>query len=402
MKKKLIIILIIIIGLILLIPIPIKLRDGGSIEYRAILYSITKYHCLAPIEENGEEQYIDGLGIKILGMEIYNSTKEEKQFLNTKGITTAITLDDEITENTIWCGTFQLIWNDLKNDLAKQDIEFTPQLKVVENLNKETFTIKDLSEENYYKKIGTPSLELKEEIEKAIKDKFNETSDILDDFNWKKNNPKDYFLYAMLKKEFQFEKAFEELENGKFSNYENITFFGIKKDGESEELRNQVEVLYYNSKEDFAVKLKTKQKDEVVLCKNPKGTTFNEIYQNIKDQESQYNGNKSLQYEELLKIPNIKLKEKTEFTELENKSFYFSNGDEYKIEKALQTIEFQLDRTGGKITSEAGMMARKQSIVVSDESREFAIDDTFAIFLKEEGKDKPYFAGKINDITKFQ
>ena len=34
--------------------------------------------------------------------------------------------------------------------------------------------------------------------------------------------------------------------------------------------------------------------------------------------------------------------------------------------------------------------------------REFAIDNTFAIFLKEEGKDNPYFAAKIEDITKFQ
>ena len=100
---------------------------------------------------------------------------------STEGITTVLTLDDEITDNTIWCGTFQLIWNDLKNDLAKQDIVFNPQLKVVENLNKETFTTKELSEESYYKKIGTPSLKLKEEIEKAVKDKFYETSDILDD-----------------------------------------------------------------------------------------------------------------------------------------------------------------------------------------------------------------------------
>ena len=80
----------------------------------------------------------------------------------------------------------------------------------------------------------------------------------------------------------------------------------------------------------------------------------------------------------------------------------FSNGETYKIEKALQTIEFELDKTGGKIKSEAGMMVMKQSIAIEDKKREFAIDDTFAIFLIEKGKDKPYFAGEINDITKFQ
>lgn len=327
---------------------------------------------------------------------------EKKPYVSTEGITTALTLEDEIAEDTIWCGTFQLIWNDLKNDLAKQDIVFTPQLQVVENLNKETFTTNDLSEEYYYKKIGTPSIELKEEIEKAIKDKFNETSDILDDFDWENRDPKDYFLYVMLKKEFQFEKAFEEFDNGKFADYDNVSYFGIKADSESDELRKQVKVLYYNSKDDFAIKLETKQEDEVILCKNPKGNTFNEIYENITKQESEYKGKNTIQEGEILKVPNIKIKEKNEFTELENKPFYFSNGDSYVIEKAIQTIEFELDRTGGKIKSEAGMMLDKATAIIDDEIREFVIDDTFAIFLKEEGKEKPYFAGKISDITKFQ
>lgn len=325
-----------------------------------------------------------------------------KPLTSTEGITTALTLEDEIGDNTIWCGTFQLIWNDLKNDLAKQDIVFNPQIQVVENLNQETFTTNDLSEAYYYKKIGTPSISLKEEIEKEIQDKFHETSDILDDFDWRPSDPKDYFLYVMLKKEFQFEKAFEEFENGTFGNYENVEYFGIQPDSESDELREQVTILYYNAKDDFAIKLKTKQEDEVILCKNPKGNTFHEIYQNITNQENNYEGNKNIQEGELLKIPNIEIKEKTEFTELQNKSFYFSNGDEYKIEKALQTIEFELDRTGGKIKSEAGMMVRNESAILLDDIREFALDNTFAIFLKEEGKENPYFAGKIDDITKFQ
>lgn len=352
MKKKVIIGILIVLAIILLFPILMKLKDG--------------------------------------------------KLISTEGLTTALTLEDEIENDTIWCGTFQLIWNDLKNDLAKQDIVFEPQLKVVENLNKETFTTDDLSEEYFYKKVGTPSIKLKEEIEKAIKDKFNETSDILDDFEWKNRDPKDYFLYTMLKKEFQFEKAFEELENGKFGNNENVKYFGIKKSSESDELRKQVDVLFYNSKDDFAIKLKTKQEDEVILYKNPKGNTFNEIYKNIEKQKSQYKGQTNLQEGELLKVPNIKLKEKTEFTEIENKSFYFSNGDSYRIEKALQTIEFELDRTGGKIKSEAGMMVQNASVIRVDKIREFSVDDTFAIFLKEEGKDTPYFAGLISDITKFQ
>lgn len=342
-------------------------------------------------------------GVFVVPKVIHKEDLPKKEKLTkTEGITTALTLEDEIGNDTIWCGTFQLIWNDLKNDLAKQDIVFTPQLKVVENLNKETFTVKDLGEEYYYKKIGTPSLALKKEIEKAIKDKFNETSDILDDFRWENRDPGDYFLYTMLKKEFKFEKEFEELESGKFGQYDDVKFFGIK-DNDNYEVRKQVDVLYYNSKDDFAIKLKTIGVDEVILCKNPKGETFNSIYKNIKEETNKFKGNKYLEEGELLKIPNIKLKEKNEFEELENKSFLFSNEDSYRIEKALQTIEFELDRTGGKIKSEAGMMVLKEAAIIEPEiKREFIIDDTFSIFLIEEGKDNPYFAAKINNITKFQ
>jgi hypothetical protein len=36
------------------------------------------------------------------------------------------------------------------------------------------------------------------------------------------------------------------------------------------------------------------------------------------------------------------------------------------------------------------------------EKRYFLVDDTFVIFLKEKGKSTPYFALRVNDITKFQ
>ena len=418
MNKKIKVILIVVLSLILLwgvifaidyfrcsnLKMPIFVipgetaDDGGSGTYYGLGYSVD-------VEKNISAEY----GEQIESVEMYIFDKFvggaiacfDNELTNTEGITTALTLEDEITNDTIWCGTFQLIWNDLKNDLAKQDIVFTPQLEVVENLNKETFTTKDISEESYYKKVGTPSLALKEEIEKAIKDKFNETSDILDDFEWENRDPKDHFLYAMLKKEFKFEKAFEELSNDSFGEYENIKYFGIKS-RDKDELRKQVNVLYYNSEDDFAIKLNTKQEDEVILCKNPEGKSFNEIFKNITDKEKSYTGNKNLVEGEKLKVPNIKLKEKTEFTEIQDKPYLFSNGDVYSIEKAIQTIEFELDRTGGKIKSEAGIMNKAESAMPIDEPRKFYIDDTFAIFLIEEDKEVPYFAGLINDITKFQ
>ena len=56
---------------VLLFPIPMKLKDGGSIRFQALLYNITIYHQLNHQVEKG---YVDGIGIEILGLEILNTT----------------------------------------------------------------------------------------------------------------------------------------------------------------------------------------------------------------------------------------------------------------------------------------------------------------------------------------
>ena len=320
--------------------------------------------------------------------------------VNTK-LSVVTSLEDEITSNTAWCGTFNLIWNDLKNDLAKKDIVFNPQPTAVDNLNKGTFNTSCLSEDSYYKVYGSPTLELKKQIEKAIKEKFNETSDILDDFSWEEGESDNYFLYVMLKKQFEFPKVFTKLENGDFGKYKNVKYFGINSSTDKA-VRNQVEVLYYNSSSDFAIKLKTKQNDEVIISRGNTETNFGDVFKSITEKSSKYNGSTSFNETDKLKIPNIKFNLKEEITEVENKPFTFSNGREYCIEKALQTIQFELDEKGGKIKSEAGISLKEAAIMPTEKPRDFLVDDTFTIFLKEEGRDLPYFAAQISDISQVQ
>ena len=285
--------------------------------------------------------------------------------------------------------------------MAKKDIVFNPQPTAVDNLNKGTFNTSCLSEDSYYKVYGSPTLELKKQIEKAIKEKFNETSDILDDFSWEEGESDNYFLYVMLKKQFEFPKVFTKLENGDFGKYKNVKYFGINSSTDKA-VRNQVEVLYYNSSSDFAIKLKTKQNDEVIISRGNTETNFGDVFKSITEKSSKYNGSTSFNETDKLKIPNIKFNLKEEITEVENKPFTFSNGKEYCIEKALQTIQFELDEKGGKIKSEAGISLQEAAIMPTEKPRDFLVDDTFTIFLKEEGRDLPYFAAQISDISQVQ
>lgn len=328
------------------------------------------------------------------------------------GITVVPTMNDTITTDSSWCGTFQLVWNDMKNEIVKKDIVFNPQLEMVENLNKEDFNESMLSEDYYFKIYGLKSLELKEQIENGIKEKFNQTSDILDDFDWSEdalNNPDDpytkrYFFYTMLYRKFEFLQAFDKLDNGRFSDkYDDIEYFGIDKDTKNS-VGNQIEVLYYNSEDDFAILINTKTNDEVIFCKRPKGSNFNEIYENMNNKASKYRGNKSFENIDEFKAPKLTFDEKKEYTELEQKPFNAYDGTA-EITKTIQTIKFSLDENGGEIKSEAGidmLVATAAETEEKDKPRYFYVDDTFAVFLREKGKEKPYFAGRIEDITKFQ
>lgn len=338
---------------------------------------------------------------------ITNTTAKLQQ---TDEITIVPTMDDKITADSSWCGTFQLVWNDMKNEVVKKDIIFKPQLDMVKNLNKEDFNESMISEDYYFKAYGLKSLELKENIENGIKEKFNQQSDILNDFDWSKsglNNKyiRRYFFYVMLYREFEFLQEFDKLESGKFGEkYNDVEYFGIDKNTKNS-VGNQIDVLYYNSKDDFAIILNTKTNDEVIFCKNPQGKTFDEIYKNMNEEANKYDGNKKFEDLDEFKAPKLIFNKKREYTELENIEFETADHNTVEIEKAIQTIEFSLDEKGGKVKSEAAIEATDWTSVSKEtkkQPRYFYIDDTFAIFLREKTKSRPYFAGRVNDIYKFQ
>lgn len=347
----------------------------------------------------------------ILGGIIYfMGNNKVKDIPLTKGITIVPTMDDKITTDSSWCATFQLVWNDMKNEIVKTDVVFNPQLEMVENLNKESFTEDMLSDEYYFKIYGLKTKKLKEEIEKGIKEKFNQTSDILKDFDWSEEalddptNPdlRRYFFYTMLYREFEYKSKFSILDNAKFGEYEDIKYFGVNKNSK-EAVRKQIEVLFYNSENDFAVKIKTKDNDEVIFYKNPEGETFKEIYDSMMKKTNEYEESRDFSEKDFFMAPILSFNVKREYKELENKKFNTTDGNIAMIEKAIQSIKFSLDETGGKVKSEAGVDSWKTTSMAEEEkTRYFNVNDTFALFLKEETKDVPYLALRVDDITKYQ
>ncbi len=72
MKKKVLVVLAIAL-ILMLIPIKSHLKDGGTVEYQAVLYKASKVHSMT-VNEN-QKGYNVGTVIEIFGFEIYNNVE---------------------------------------------------------------------------------------------------------------------------------------------------------------------------------------------------------------------------------------------------------------------------------------------------------------------------------------
>ena len=84
MKKKIIIIIAIILAVALLIPIPMRLKDGGTVKYQAILYSISDVHRFGATENDVTLE--TGIIIEILGLEVFNNVATATEKLPTSEV----------------------------------------------------------------------------------------------------------------------------------------------------------------------------------------------------------------------------------------------------------------------------------------------------------------------------
>lgn len=300
--------------------------------------------------------------------------------------------------NRLWVGTFQLAWNDLMDGIVKGPIKFvggTPS--VVKGLNKQSFTADDLSESSYYKAYGETSPELKTQIETAIKEKFNETSDILDGIDWRKAEDK-YTVYTMLKKDFKFMIPFDKLKPARFAHsLFKVSYFGI--DNNSEKiLDDMVHVLFYNSANDFAVAITTDGPDILYLYRTNDNKTFDKLYADMQNKQANYVGNREFTTKDELKVPDINLFKIKSFDEVCNRRI---KGTKFEIDKAVETVDFKMNNEGVKLKSEALIMTKMTSLMPTEiaKPRKFFFDDTFVMFLQESDKENPYFALRVQNVS---
>lgn len=339
---------------------------------------------------------IMSLSLKVIANETQTPAAEQTQAVEqVKDIEIIPTMTSpSLSPNRIWVGTFQIVWNEMMDNIIYGPIRFEKyNSKVAKALNKQEFKKTNISSNSYYTKYGVVSPDLKSIIETGIKDKFNEISDILDMFDWT-YDPNKLFIYAMLKKDFKFVTPFDKLSEGGFGqNYTPVEYFGINEDS-NKKLYKNVNVLFYNSHNDFAVKLITKDKDTVLLYRTDDDKTFDKYYADLTSKNKKYSGNKKFTSDDKLRIPDINLYQETSFPDVEGHDI---KGTMYRIDKTIETVDFKMNNEGVKLKSEAAIMMKCLAMPM-ERGRNFMFTDNFVLFLIEKGQKVPYYAMRVHDI----
>lgn len=354
--------------------------------------------------------YIISIAVIFIGaILLFNYVQKANRFKLLDDVTITNTLDESISSNTYWCGALNIAWQEFVKMHVNQDLGFTSQSDKLTALNSYYFPEDSMSAS--YTLSGIKSLELKNKLESDIYEKYEEVCGILGSVKWpsaKTDNVNNYLIYSRLNKKFEFETKFSDLGKSSFGEVNNLTdnvkYFGID-ENTSESVYSQVQVLYYNSETDYAIKLITTSGDDIILCVGEINTNLGEIYQNILTSSEIYLGNNNFVKGDTLKIPYISFSRKVNYASLQNLKFINKNNEESILTDVWQTVEFKIDNSvfnPQKIEDDISYETSKIMLAnEGEENRKFCFNNTFAIYIKESSKEMPYFAAYIEDISKF-
>lgn len=303
----------------------------------------------------------------------------------------------------IFTPAFQLIWNDFSDKVVGRKVEFigeNPQ--ILSDLNEKRLTENMLSKKDYYKTIAPQTTATKKSIEKSIKKQFNEKSQLLDSVNWlKKDDGVHKVLYCMFKKNVYFPKVFEKLPPAPFIAQETsktyYDMFGVLKN--QNKFEGQVLPVYYNDKNDYAVRLLTKSGDEIVLLTSTSDEPVLKIWDKLYAEKLSKKSSLPFDKNSKLLVPYINLSKTFNYSELTGRAIAGTN---VVIDTALEVIDFSLDNTGAKIKNEAMMGIRTTALRPHEPQRLYYFNKPFVLFIRSKDGKVPYFALKVKDTTYLQ
>lgn len=295
-------------------------------------------------------------------------------------------------KNLIYCSTFQLAWNELRDNIIKEDIRLEGNPPLAGFLNKKLATKDDISEGSYVAMAGFASDGILEKVNNALRSKFGgEAPTVTGSFA-----PEDILAYAFLLKDLRFETPFESLKTPlrfhSASGTAKVKAFGIESfnrgNARHTNLQGQVLVLHHKGQGDeIVIRLVSKSpQGEIVLAKiKPAETllgTIQSVQEIVRDRQPQ-----RLNDEDTLRVPKLDFDIKHSYSALLNR-FHLNPGfTTYYIRMAEQDIRFRLNEKGAMLKSQARIEVESE-----ERPKVLVFDGPFVLYLKEKHAKYPYLA----------
>lgn len=352
-----------------------------------------------------------------------------------KGTIVTAVLDQPMLKgtNVLWCGTFQLAWNELM-DYAGGPVQVSPAAVLCDSLNRREFSGTDIDPACYMAVAGLVGEGVVTRAKLLLQQRFpTHASRLLPEVeHW----PDGWIAYAFLARELLFQYPFGRtpgglhfsylpLEDGQVQSrplpWRNAPCFGIGHYDPSQPVQSQrasqVKILLHESGDpargragpQFVVELLTTQKDDrLILALVPPGKTLGATvddvlqrmghpntvaWQPVAGQADTAPDNPSCLMElESFQVPLLDFDIRQEFQELIRRSLVSSDSriNGYPIEVAKQIIRFGLNETGATLVSEALVGGRGEGPPRAP--RDLSFNRPFLVLLLHKGAAKPYFA----------
>ncbi len=299
--------------------------------------------------------------------------------------------------NVIWCASFQIAWNELRDNIIGDDIDIVDGPESVTLLNKRPATKEDLSPDACVALAGRTEdrivARINEELRRTFEPPFPELKISQSDANA-------IIAYAFLRKALRFKEQFDSCKKPiRFqagAESWDVACFGVdpsRPDSErSRAIRRQVSTVSTKNRSDLVVRLSTEgDRDEIILAKvTPRrslSATVDEVLALIHEGRTF-----RVDLDVPIWIPKLSFDLETSFEELVGKFLRNSGWEKWFIDVAVQRVQFELDERGAILGSEVHIRAKSRSGL-----DRFVFDGPFLIILRQSNRERPYFAAWIGN-----
>ena len=295
----------------------------------------------------------------------------------------------------LWCGTFQLVWNEVCK-LIGEDIHFSEDPPMVAVMNKKMFTAAQIDDASYVTMAGFVGEGILLKIPLALAAKFHGQASphYLPDASLTPA-PQDIVGYAYLFKHLEFATPFERLEEPLAFLGTPVSAFGLGPyKPKHAAMYPQVSILRYEGPDDFIIELKSKSKgDQLILAKVRPEKTLGETVASVTRQIVGVTPTQA-QFGDMLAVPRFNFDLTRQFHEIPGHLVAKNPkvAKDLSVLDALQNIRFQMDERGVRLRSESRMSFGCAAESLPEPAHIMIFDKPFLVLLKRAEAAVPYFA----------